>query len=174
MHVAVFLKRHATSIIFLVLTVLVSLWIFSFSSQDSGQSSSLSRGVCRFLAELFVPNIESMTPAQREARLDILEPIIRKVAHFCVFGALGVFSCLTAVSFNYERGRDFKLLPILACALYCLIYACSDEFHQLFVSGRYSSVTDVLIDFSGSVLGIGFALLLFMWFLKVRRKRGKI
>ena len=37
----------------------------------------------------------------------------------------------------------------------CLLFAVGDEFHQLFVPGRTSLVSDVLIDFSGSLVGIG-------------------
>ena len=37
--------------------------------------------------------------------------------------------------------------------LICLIYAFSDEIHQLFVLGRSGEFRDVLIDFCGSILG---------------------
>ena len=35
-----------------------------------------------------------------------------------------------------------------------MIYAISDEIHQLFVPGRSGQVRDVLIDSAGSLLGI--------------------
>ena len=44
--------------------------------------------------------------------------------------------------------------PVLIGIIGCLLYASSDEFHQIFVSGRTASVKDVLIDTCGSIVGI--------------------
>jgi len=35
-----------------------------------------------------------------------------------------------------------------------LLYACSDEFHQLFVIGREGSIKDVILDTSGGMMGM--------------------
>jgi len=43
---------------------------------------------------------------------------------------------------------------ICASLLICMLYASSDEFHQLFVPGRAGRVTDVLIDSFGALTGI--------------------
>ena len=43
---------------------------------------------------------------------------------------------------------------ILLAIIFCLIYACSDEFHQFFVAGRAGRLTDILIDTTGSILGV--------------------
>jgi VanZ family protein len=51
-------------------------------------------------------------------------------------------------------------------ALLAILYAGSDELHQLFVASRQASVVDVLIDTSGAVLG-----LLFLWGIGRWRKR---
>ena len=37
--------------------------------------------------------------------------------------------------------------------MFCLLYAASDEIHQIF-SNRGASVKDVMIDFAGAVTGI--------------------
>jgi VanZ family protein len=39
--------------------------------------------------------------------------------------------------------------------VFCVLYAVSDEVHQLFVPGRGAQVTDVLIDNAGAFVGIG-------------------
>lgn len=39
--------------------------------------------------------------------------------------------------------------------MFCILYAVSDEVHQLFVLGRGAQVTDVLIDSAGAFVGIG-------------------
>ena len=38
----------------------------------------------------------------------------------------------------------------------CLFYAVTDEFHQSFVPGRGSLVSDVLVDFGGTLIGLTF------------------
>lgn len=43
---------------------------------------------------------------------------------------------------------------MLISTLFCIIYALSDEIHQLFVFGRSGELKDVLIDTIGSFLGI--------------------
>lgn len=41
--------------------------------------------------------------------------------------------------------------------LICVLYASSDEFHQLFISGRAGRIMDVFIDSSGAFTGIIFS-----------------
>jgi VanZ family protein len=42
----------------------------------------------------------------------------------------------------------------------CMLYAASDEVHQIFIPGRGAQVKDVLIDSAGAFVGIGIALAL--------------
>ena len=42
----------------------------------------------------------------------------------------------------------------------CVLYAISDEVHQLFVSGRGAQVKDVLIDSAGAIVGVGLYLVI--------------
>ena len=51
---------------------------------------------------------------------------------------------------NYEL-KEWK--AILISIITSFLYACTDEFHQLFVAGRTSQFTDVLIDTSGAIIG---------------------
>ena len=60
-------------------------------------------------------------------------------------------------------------LTLTAPAVFTLLYAISDEIHQIF-SGRGPRVTDVLIDFSGAVCGI--LLIHGIAYLIARRKKG--
>ena len=52
-------------------------------------------------------------------------------------------------------------LRMFISALFCFVYALSDEFHQMFVDGRGASFTDCLIDTSGALLGIIAALIIY-------------
>ena len=63
-----------------ILIILIMLWtclIFSFSSQDGGESSGLSRMVVEF----FVKDPELVNK---------IEPYARKIAHFSEYGLGGV------------------------------------------------------------------------------------
>ena len=50
--------------------------------------------------------------------------------------------------------------------VWCIFYAATDEFHQLFVPGRYGMVRDVVLDFLGALTGIAVCIL-------VSRRFGK-
>ena len=77
--------------------------------------------------------------------------LIRKSAHFIAYLILGFLvshamkrEAYTAIA--WKRGG--------ASLLFCVVYAISDEFHQLFVPGRGPLLKDVLIDGSGAAIGI--------------------
>ena len=58
-------------------------------------------------------------------------------------------------------------VPIAALCL-SVLYACTDEFHQLFVDGRSAQVTDVLIDSVGALSGVLLTLLIYR---RLQRRR---
>ena len=80
---------------------------------------------------------------------------------------LGVLSFLAIIS--YEK-LLFAMRLTTNCGI-CLLYAASDEIHQLFVPGRSGEVRDVMIDFSGAVLGIALSMLVFLLICRIKKKR---
>ena len=50
------------------------------------------------------------------------------------------------------------------------LYACSDEFHQLFIYGRSGEFRDVMIDSTGGIIG----LLLIIFIVKYKQINKKI
>ena len=64
-----------------------------------------------------------------------------------VYLVLGVLVINLITEFNVKH-------LILLSLMVCLFYASTDEFHQLFVSGRSGEVTDVILDTFGSFVGI--------------------
>lgn len=83
----------------------------------------------------------------RNVKIDI---IIRKNAHAFEYCMLAVF--VSNFLFLYRLKGKNALVYIM---FICLLYAVTDEFHQMFVLGRGSLVSDVLIDFMGSLIGLG-------------------
>ncbi|WP_161525886.1 VanZ family protein [Trichococcus alkaliphilus] len=74
--------------------------------------------------------------------------LIRKSAHFIAYLVLGflVSHAMKSEVHHAKRGGASLLL--------CVVYAISDEIHQLFVPGRGPMLKDVLIDGSGAAIGI--------------------
>lgn len=86
--------------------------------------------------------------------------IIRKCAHYFEYMILGFFM-LNVVTMYYV----FNVSSIISI-IFVFLYACSDEFHQLFVSGRQGSFRDVIIDTCGGLTFI----LIYILFKKIRKK----
>ena len=168
-----FLRKHRISLIFAVLTISVMCIIFCFSAQSGGESSAVSSGVSRFIAELIVSGFDELSDIEREAKIEELVPIIRKLAHFSVFCALGFFANLSLHSFYKECGKNTRFVTSVWSGAFCLFYAMTDEFHQLFINGRNGNFIDVLIDFSGSLVGISVAFLLFVLVIRICNKKNE-
>ncbi len=169
-----FIKRHPVSILFTCLTICIMERIFAFSAQNGTASSQVSSGVSNFIAELLISGFSDFSDAQKFMQVNALVPFIRKLAHLFIFAALGFFSLLSPLFFFKENKKAVpRLKVLLGVLLFCLAYAATDEIHQLFVPDRSASFLDVLIDFSGSIIGMAFAALIFGIFFKIRAKTTK-
>ncbi|GFZ33953.1 hypothetical protein CSC2_44790 [Clostridium zeae] len=78
-----------------------------------------------------------------------LDYIVRKNAHAFEYIVLAVLVNASFFAFD-KKGKQYLIYILFIC----LFFAVTDEFHQSFVSGRTSLVSDVLIDFGGSLIGI--------------------
>ena len=76
---------------------------------------------------------------------------IRKYAHMAEYALLAVSAVCFFTELLLER---IPKRAALICAVFCFLYACSDEYHQLFVPGRSGQFTDVLVDMAGALPGI--------------------
>lgn len=131
----------------------VILWmalIFYLSSQPVNDSNRLSNKV----TESIIVIIEKVTP-RFQLDINMMNHIVRKNAHFFAYLVLGILMN-NAIRLNGVQG--FK--GILLALVICILYAISDEVHQLFVSGRSGQVKDVLIDSAGAIGGIGLYLVI--------------
>ena len=132
--------------------------IFMFSSDNNVESTKKSDGLIIRTTE-FVLN-RKLTNKEKELYTSKYIVIVRKTAHFTLYFLLGLFYC----SFLKEFDLTNKKL-LLYTVLFVFIYACSDEIHQLFISGRSGEVLDVLIDTLG-----GFTSSLIYTSFRVRRR----
>ena len=104
------------------------------SSFSSNVSDSQSGIIVNFITSIF--NVDN---------IDLLTHIIRKLAHFTEYLVLGLLM--------YNLVKDKRNNIILALFI-CVIYAISDEIHQIYVPGRSGQITDIFIDSVGSICGI--------------------
>ena len=130
-----------------ILPVLWMCVIFAFSHQPGNDSSRMSGGVTRI--------IESMAGFLNinTDRFD-LHLFVRKSAHFLEFAILGA---LFFAAFHPASGRLSPrdgLWTGLKAQVAGMVYAATDELHQLFVPGRSCQVRDVMIDSCGVLLAV--------------------
>ncbi len=148
----------------LLLSVMVT--IFCFSAEVADESDNTSGRFFYTVVSVFYPEIKDMTNEEINELYDSLPIPVRKLAHFSIFGALGVCSFLTFVSYK-------KMKYIVRCVIsfaVCVLYAVSDEIHQLFVDGRSCEFKDILIDSGGALLAILFLAVFCIVIKKIKKK----
>ena len=146
-------KKNAAGIRSNAAGILAVWWmiiIFVFSAQNKEESSVVSEGfsgrIVHATGWLLRLNID-------EERLQeiafAIEYIVRKGAHMTEYAILAVL-----LYFWVGRWQVPALRRYWTAAALAILYACSDEFHQLFVEGRAGLVSDVMVDGAGAVLGL--------------------
>lgn len=133
----------------------VILWmaiIFYFSHQPANASNELSTGI----TDVIVIAVEKVTP-HSDFIVGNVNHLVRKNAHFFIYLVLGVLLIHSLLLSGVDGYKGIGLALFI-----CVLYAISDEVHQLFVFGRGAQVKDVFIDSVGAFVGIGvYAVILF-------------
>ena len=129
--------------IFLVLSILWMCVIFYMSNQPAAISSAHSGGVINMISNMPVVG----TLMKYLMSINIGEFVVRKGAHMFSYCLLAILLFMSV----YEK--DIKKAIIIAF-LGTFLYACSDEFHQLFIPGRSGEFRDVMIDSLGGIIGL--------------------
>lgn len=148
------IRNKRKLILFLLLVVLLTGFIFGNSLQSGEESNWRSGQVMKILERILDP--------QDRIPDETFHYFVRKGAHFIEFAALGwslggLFDAVGAIV-----KKRFISLPLL----WSLMTAVTDEFIQSFGT-RSSKVADVILDFSGACVGFGI-MLAFLWILRKR------
>ncbi len=80
---------------------------------------------------------------------EMVPELLGNLLHIPEYGVLAAFywfSCRTKI--NSIRRLNLTVIALV------LLFACSDEFHQSFVIGRYASAMDIVSDIVGAVLAV--------------------
>ena len=150
--------------------ILALVWmcvIFAFSAQTKEESSVVSQGfsyrIVNTTGLLLHLHIDE---EQLREIANAIEGFVRKGAHMTEYAILAILFYAWLGRWQLSRRR-----MICTAVFLTILYACSDEFHQLFVAGRAGRVSDVLVDSAGAVLGVALFLFIKMCVSKVARKR---
>lgn len=154
------MKINILRAILLILLLAIFNIIFGFSSQNGEQSSSVSREITEIVTKN-IAYIQKLEPIEKETVLTKIEHIIRKLAHFSLYTAVGILAMSLMSTYKlHQRNRIYISLGV------GVLYAISDEIHQAFIPNRTPLVGDVFID----TCGIAFGIILSIFFVKIITK----
>lgn len=140
-------------VIFTSLTLVWMLVIFAFSAQDAGNSTGTSSGFSSSIVRFVVRDFDTWSVDRQQDLIEKMALPVRKCAHATEYAVLGFLWYGLLASYGVSGRRRF-FTAIIASVL----YAATDEFHQLFVPGRSGQILDVLIDSLGVCVGCMLAL----------------
>lgn len=142
-------------IISFIVLILWMIVIFSFSSADANKSTSTSDKVITTMIEI-KDKITNNETSNNEKEIIVKNSsfYIRKIAHITEYLILGF------LMFNLLK--QYSVTNIYYAIGLSILYSCTDEFHQLFISGRSGSIRDILIDSIGILIGTYLYKLLFI------------
>lgn len=135
----------------IVLDCLLLLATLAFIWSNSMQSVETSQDQSRTILNVIKPLLETIV-----GRDNVTDHLVRKLAHFIEFSALGIGSAMFLV-----LCKRVRLQPIMNCLFAGLVVAIIDETVQI-VSGRGSQVQDVLLDFAGVIFGLIATILIYL------------
>lgn len=138
---------------------LVILWmgiIFNFSNMDADESNTKSKDTIEKVVDTTIDTSNKIGITKDVANDDKIDNIVltlnkplRKCMHATEYLVLSLL-LIKALNVSKKKISHKYLIVIITC----FIYACTDEYHQLFINGRTGQFTDVLIDTFGAIVGI--------------------
>lgn len=109
---------------------IIMIIIFLFSQQNGQESTQTSLQVLLWIENIFHISIPTL--------------MIRKMAHISEYALLSL-----SLIYGFYKNNTSVHKTYLYTFIIAFLYACSDEFHQLFTNGRAGQFRDVMIDMIG-------------------------
>lgn len=135
--------------LFLAMVMLIFIW------GNSLEQAATSKAVSGILTGI-VANVLQFLHIHVE--FFVLHHLVRKLAHFTEFTILGVFVYKALYVFKVAKG-------LTTAVVIGFLSAVVDETIQVFIPGRSSQVSDVVLDSCGVLVGV----LIIYWFTKRTR-----
>ena len=161
------MKLNYKIVISWLLVVLWMIGIFILSSMDSELSNAKSKDTINTVVEssVVVTN-KDISKDNLNSIVNVLNKPLRKCMHSFVFFILVILFINAFNNSNIRNHRCYLLSIFLS-----FIYACFDEFHQLYVVGRTGQFMDIGIDMIGVLIGV---LVFYIYGLLVKDRRLSI
>lgn len=146
-------RKHNTTdskkrFLYMIPVIIWMIFIFYMSGKTGQESSGQSGKISLFITNL-LEKVRQDSPQEMQNLQDILELVIRKAAHMTEYAILFLLSYLAMVKISMSQSRFYNRS---IAVLISLLYACSDEMHQLLVPGRSGRMIDVGIDMAGVLI----------------------
>lgn len=130
--------------------IVMMYFIISFSAQTGPESGSLSYEVSKIIIlaynKILMKGYDNQTLNELIA---LIHPYVRKTAHITEY-----FLLAASVSFPLYVYRLRGIALTIIAGIFCIAFACLDEYFQTFVTGRVGTIRDVYIDSIGIFAGI--------------------
>lgn len=143
-------------VIIFILTAAMIAFAFIHSAMPAEASAEESENVMGFLQSFF---------RLFGFNAELTDHIVRKSAHFAEYSVIGML--LTSCAYSFCRTRPHKYYAQILFA--GLATAVCDEAIQLNTPGRSGQISDVLLDFSGVIIGAVLMLIIYFLYRKIRK-----
>lgn len=139
--------------IFIILCIFWMVFI-AYNTSQTGESSnkksvSITEGIINKTQSVINNSNNSSIIRNDNDFIKKLNKYIRKFAHGFEFLVLALLIFSALKSFNIKNREC-----IIYTLFIVLLYAVMDEYRQLYIPGRTSSVRDIVIDFIGGIVGV--------------------
>lgn len=138
-----------------ILLIITFIVIFNFSNQNGEKSGGLSREITEDMTKN-VQSIQKLEENEKNKVLKKIEHIIRKTAHLLLYTLIGIITMSLMCTYNVKGSKRIETSLIVG-----VVYAVSDEIHQIFIPDRTASIIDVGIDSCGVLVGSLIVFLIF-------------
>ena len=128
------LSNNFRRIVFTILAVTWMVVIFSFSERQGDESEEQSIKAGMMVCHVFVPGFDDLSKQQQIHMAQAIDHPVRKTAHATEYAMLAGL-VLGAVTVSIIRWKN-----VLVSVCIAVLYASTDELHQLFVPGRSGRV----------------------------------
>lgn len=147
-------KKRLVVLYIILILILAFIWGNSFiPREESAHESSVIGAIITPVLEVFV------------GKGNVTDFLVRKLAHFTEYAALGVVAGL--ILFAKDRVRLHGFLFSLFAGVTAAVI---DESIQLFTDGRGAQVSDVLLDSCGAACGLILTCLIGTAICKIKKK----
>lgn len=145
-----------------ILLCVIWLGIIFFNATRQGETSQKSSKEVSKVISVFlqIPQGELKIAGVKFSDVNYF---VRKNAHFFQYLIFSILICGVIKQFKlYKTSEIFLILFLL------LFFSVIDEFIQIYIPDRTSNIFDIIIDFSGGILGM----LIYNMAYKMKKKKG--